>query len=85
MTGAEIAKRARQQLAELTGLESHAVSALSRDDEGWHADVEVIELKRIPDAQSIVARYGVLLNAKGKLVSYRRVRRYLRGEVMDES
>lgn len=84
MTGPEIAQRAREQLAQLTGLKPDTVSALAKDEEGWHVSVELIEMKRIPDTGDVLATYKALLDNEGNLISYRRTRRYSRGQVIEE-
>jgi len=83
-TGPKIAQRAREQLAQLTGLKPETVSALSKDEEGWHVTVEFVELKRIPEATDVLASYQALLDDEGNLLRYQRTRRYLRGEVMEQ-
>ncbi|MBM4465423.1 MAG: gas vesicle protein [Chloroflexi bacterium] len=84
MTGPEIAQRAKEQLARLTGLKPDTVSALAKDEEGWHVTVDLIELKRIPEATDVLASYKVLLDHEGNLVSYQRTKRYLRQELMEQ-
>jgi len=84
MTGPEIAQRAKEQLAQLTGLKPDTVSGLSRDEEGWHVTVELIELKRIPEATDVLASYETLLDDEGNLISYQRTKRYLRQELMEQ-
>lgn len=81
MTGGELVAEARRQLAEITGMEPGAVTAMERsDDDGWKLSVELLELERIPRAADILGVYEVELDASGKLLGYRRVRRYSRGE-----
>ena len=81
-TGLEMAQRAKEQLAQLTGLKPDTVSSLSKDEEGWHVAVEMIELKRIPEATDVLASYEALLDDEGNLLRYQRTRRYLRQEIM---
>ncbi|MFJ6604719.1 gas vesicle protein GvpO [Streptomyces lydicus] len=69
------------QLAQLLGCEPGAVSALKATDEGWSADVEVVEIERIPDTASVMASYRVQLDAQGELLGYERIRRYARGQI----
>ena len=83
-TGPEIAQQAKEQLVQLTGLTPYTVSALSKDDEGWHVTVELIELKRIPEATDVLASYETLLDDEGNLLSYKRTKRYLRQEIMEQ-
>jgi hypothetical protein len=80
-TGEQLVAGARRQLAEITGMEAGAVTALQRrDDDGWKLNVEVVELARIPRAADVLGVYEVRLDATGRLLEYRRVRRYSRGE-----
>ena len=84
ITGPEIARLAKEQLAQLTGLKADTVSELAKGEEGWRVAVELIELKRIPESSDILATYDTLLDEKGTLIRYKRVRRYLRGQEMSE-
>ncbi len=83
-TAPKIAQRAKEQLAQLTGLKPDTVSALSKDEQGWHVTVELVEMTRIPTATDVLASYLALLDDEGNLLSYQRIRRYLRGEVMEQ-
>jgi hypothetical protein len=77
----QLVARARRQLAEMTGMEAANVTAFERsDDDGWKLSVELVELARVPRAADVLGVYEVKLNAAGKLMGYRRVRRYARGE-----
>jgi hypothetical protein len=81
MTGPEIAQRAKEQVAQLTGLKPDTVSALYKAADGWHVTLDMIELKRIPDASDVLAAYEVLLDDEGNVTGYHRARRYYRGDV----
>ncbi|WP_328317711.1 gas vesicle protein GvpO [Streptomyces sp. NBC_00388] len=79
--GAEdAAERACLSLKRLISHRTEGVSAVSRNDGGWHVDVDVLELPRIPDTTSLLATYEVDLDEEGSLLQYRRVRRYRRGQ-----
>ncbi|WP_374772601.1 gas vesicle protein [Streptomyces sp. NBC_01310] len=81
-TGAAAAMRAAaQQLAELLGRLPDSVSSLKPTEDGWEAQVEVVELERIPDTTSVMASYRVALDEDGELISYERTRRYTRGMI----
>ncbi|MER5883177.1 gas vesicle protein [Streptomyces sp. NPDC001941] len=75
----QVLRHAREQLVEVTGLTVESVSSFERNDEGWHLNVEVLELERVPDTMSLLASYEVELDDDGELVGYRRLRRYERG------
>ncbi|MET8748048.1 gas vesicle protein [Streptomyces sp. NPDC004728] len=72
---------AAEQLQELLGRAPESVSALKPTEDGWQADVEVLELERVPGTTSVMASYRVLLDKGGELVSYERTRRYTRGQI----
>jgi hypothetical protein len=78
-SGSEIAAQAAQQLVELTGREVEGVTGLSRNDDGWTIEVEVLEVRRIPDTTDVLAIYEITVDEDGELEGYRRVRRYVRG------
>lgn len=80
-SGVQLVAGARRQLAEITGMEAGLVTSLERsDDDGWKLSLELVELSRVPRAADVLGVYDVKLDAAGNLVSYRRVRRYSRGE-----
>lgn len=78
---AHIMRSATDQLSELLGRTPESVSALKPTEDGWEADVEVLEVERIPDTTSVLASYKVTLDDEGDLVEYRRIRRYTRGQI----
>jgi hypothetical protein len=74
-------RNAAEQLAELLGRVPESVSALKPTEDGWQADVEVVELERIPETTSVLGTYRVTLDEEGELLSYERIRRYTRGQI----
>ncbi|MEU7699259.1 gas vesicle protein [Streptomyces sp. NPDC015492] len=70
-----------EQLAKLLGRNPESVSSLKPVDTGWEAQVEVVELERIPDTTSVLASYRVSLDEAGALISFERTRRYSRGMI----
>ncbi|MBE1534558.1 gas vesicle protein GvpO [Actinomadura algeriensis] len=82
LTARDAIRGAAVQLAELLGNQPDSVSALQpRDGGGWVADVEVVEIERIPDTSSVMATYRVTLDERGELMGYERTRRYARGQL----
>ncbi|GAA2885947.1 hypothetical protein GCM10010472_50180 [Pseudonocardia halophobica] len=65
----------------LTGRHPESVVSIEPRDGNWCVGVEVVETHRIPDSADILAIYEVLVRPDGDLLSYRRVRRYTRGQV----
>jgi hypothetical protein len=80
----EVARRASQQLRELVGRDPEGVVSLERTDDGWRVGVEVVESHRIPETADILAEYEVEVDGRGRLVGYRRARRYQRGRTQDD-
>ena len=79
--GAEIAARAREELAEMTGLEPEGVTSLKQEDDGtWRVTVELLELSRIPETDDILGSYEIELDEEGEVYGYRRVQRYPRSQ-----
>ncbi|MEE1752908.1 gas vesicle protein GvpO [Streptomyces sp. SP18CS02] len=74
-------RSAAGQLAQLLGRAPDSVSSLKPTEDGWEAQVEVLELERIPDTTSVMASYKVALDPDGQLISYERTRRYSRGMI----
>jgi hypothetical protein len=52
-------RSAADQLFELLGRRPESVSAVKPVGEGWEADVEVLELERVPETTSVMASYHV--------------------------
>jgi hypothetical protein len=77
----EVVARGREQFEEITGREIESVSALTKRDQGWELNVEVLELERVPQTTSVLATYLVRLHSDGEFVEYKRLRRYTRGQV----
>ena len=84
VTAGQVAARAAQQLLELTGKESEGVTGLSRDEGEWTVEVEVLEVRRIPNTTDVLALYEVTTDERGDLLGYRRLRRYTRGAPGEE-
>lgn len=78
-TAQEVARHAAQALAELIHKDPGDVTRLGRTDDGWCVNVEVVELRRIPETTDMMALYEVTTDGHGSLEGYRRLRRYVRG------
>lgn len=76
---AKAGQLAMRQIAELTGKQPEGVTGVEPGDDGWIVGVEVVEDRRVPSSSDILATYETEVDNDGELVSYRRVRRYLRG------
>jgi hypothetical protein len=80
----QVAKRAREQLVEVTRLTPDTVSSVRKEEDGWHVNLEMVEMKRIPDSTDMLATYELLLDTEGNLLQYERTKRYLRGQAQEE-
>ena len=78
-TASQVAARAAQELLDLTGKGAEGVTGLERTEDGWNVQVEVVEVRRIPDTTDVLALYEVQVDEDGDLIGYRRLRRYARG------
>lgn len=79
MSGMAVAREAAQQLLELAGREAEGVTGLERTEDGWKIEVEVVEVRRIPDTTDVLAIYEIEADEEGNIEGYRRLRRYSRG------
>lgn len=84
MEASEVAEVAQKELAKLTKLDPSGIKGISRDEEGWHATVEMIEKKSIPDAMDLLALYEVTLDDEGSVVKFERGRLRKRGDTREE-
>ena len=76
-----IALHAASLVARLSGRRPESVISIDRKDEEWCVGVEDVEMSRIPDSTDILAVFEVRLDTDGDLISYRRLRRYARGQL----
>jgi hypothetical protein len=83
----EIGEKASQAAEVLLKKSMDSVISLCKEQEGWLAEVEVVERKSVPDTQDILGRYEMKFNEVGELQGYRRIklrRRLDREEITDE-
>ena len=81
LSPAEVAKKTREQVAELFGKPIDSISGIARDGtRGWTVTVELVELERIPETTSLIGSYEVKLDGNGDLLEARRLRRYPRNQ-----
>ena len=83
-SGAEIAAAAARQLGQLAAKEVEGVTGLERTDDGWRVELDVLELRRVPNTTDVLATYEVLMDSDGDLDSYRRLHRYVRGSTSED-
>ena len=79
----DVIRAARDHLRELHGSDAESVSGLERTPNGWAVDLEVVEVKRIPESTDVLATYRVELDGGLDLLSYERTGRYHRAQADD--
>lgn len=72
LTTAQVIGQAKKQISELIERKPSSVTAVSKDDEGWHVSLEMLERKAIPEHMDLLARYEVLLDEEGSIVKFDR-------------
>lgn len=83
MSGARVAGEAVRQFSELSSKEVEGVTSLRRTEDGWVVELDVLELRRVPETTDVLALYEVTVDSSGELEGYRRARRYVRGQTED--
>jgi hypothetical protein len=73
------ARRALEDMGELTGKEAIGVVSVEPAGDGWRVGIEAIEERRIPSSADMLGLYLVDVGPDGEMTSVRRDRRYLRG------
>lgn len=79
-----LAERAKEQLAEVTGFKPVAAVGGFKDKEGWHISVDMLEMVRLPESTDIIGSYVVLLDQEGNMVKFEKKRSRLRGASYEE-
>ena len=75
-----LAELAKEQLAEVTGFSPEAAVGGSKDEEGWHISVDVLEMVRLPESTDIIGTYVVTLDPEGNMVKFLKKRVRQRSE-----
>jgi hypothetical protein len=75
---AELVRRAKEQLAEMTGLQIEGASGFERNGDGWVVTVVALELSRTPNTMDVLGAYEVVLSDDGELERFKRTRRFHR-------
>jgi len=84
MNMTKLAERAKNQLAEITGLKPVTVTGTFKDEQGWHITLDMLEMSRIPTATDVLGDYDVLVDEDGNMMKFERKRTRLRGEPMEK-
>ena len=76
----DVIRRARETVAELTGLKVDAVSACNQQETGWTATVDVVESHARLGDNDMLATYEITLAPDGEITGFSRIRRYNRSD-----
>jgi len=79
-----LAEQAKSQLAEITGLKPITVTGTFKDERGWHIEMDMLEMSRIPPATDVLGDYDVLMDEDGDMVKFERKRTRLRGDRIEK-
>jgi gas vesicle protein GvpO len=76
----EAVQVASEYITAITGRQTTQITGVApSEEEGWIAEVEVVEDARIPSSADMLALYEIELDADGELLAYHRTHRYMRG------
>jgi hypothetical protein len=69
----EIVEKASSLAGFMLNKEFDSVISMNKYEEGWLAEVEVLERKSVPDTQDILGRYEMKFDDGGELLGYKRI------------
>ena len=79
LSARELTLAAKETISDLTSHSAESVTGMEWDGEQWEITVDVCELERIPNTTDVMATYVVKLDDEGRLLGYKRERRFVRG------
>jgi len=69
----EILEKASLAAGFMLNKEIDCIVCMNKTQEGWLAEVEVLERRSVPDSQDILGRYEMKLDDGGELLGYKRI------------
>ena len=85
LSARDLTLAAKETISELTGHKAESVAGMEWDGEAWEIIVDVLELSRIPSTTDVLATYSVKVDDEGRLLGYKRERRFVRGHAEGQS
>ncbi len=76
----DLACETKRQMAAITGLTPDTISRLDRAEGGWALSIDMLEHRSIPRTQDLLASFEVKLDDDGRVTSWQRVGRFVRGQ-----
>jgi Gas vesicle synthesis protein GvpO len=83
LSARDLTLAAKETISELTGHKAESVTGMEWNGEAWEITVDVLELERVPNTTDVLATYTVKVDDEGRLLGYKRERRYVRGAADD--
>jgi hypothetical protein len=80
LSARDLTLAAKATISELTGHKAESVTGMEWDGEAWEITIDVLELTRVPNTTDVLATYAVKVNDEGRLLGYKRERRFVRGQ-----
>ena len=84
LSARDLTLAAKATISELTGHEAESVTGMEWDGEAWAIMVDVLELRRVPNTTDVLATYAVKVDDEGRLLGYKRERRFVRGQAENQ-
>lgn len=79
LTAREAAEAGLEEISVIVAKRAEGVISVTPTDDGWTVMIEMLENRHVPSTADVLGLYEVELDVDGRLLSYRRARRYIRG------
>ncbi len=80
-----LVQNASRQISTFAGIAVERVVGITRRDDGWVLECEVVERQGIPNTMDMLGLYEVHIDVQGNVEQFRRRSSRLRGTTVDSS
>jgi hypothetical protein len=80
LSARDLTLAAKATISELTGHKAESVTGMEWNGDAWEITVDVLELRRVPNTTDVLATYAVKIDDEGRMLGYKRERRFVRGQ-----
>ncbi|MFH1337564.1 MAG: gas vesicle protein GvpO [Nanoarchaeota archaeon] len=80
----KIAVRAMEVIRDIVKKEPLSVISITKEGKNWHALVEVLERRAVPDTQNLIGIYKVNLDSENRLLGFGRTEVRRKSDVGEE-
>jgi hypothetical protein len=80
LSARDLTLAAKETISDLTGRKVESVTGMQWDGDAWEITVDVLELERVPNTTDVLATYALKVDDEGRMLGYKRERRYVRGQ-----